>query len=268
MQSKQLESGNVLRLFMKYNAATHFRSRNNPPRQNNQIRDRSDADPKRIATRRGERKRSGAQTSAARYSRTAARYTGAPAPTRSAYLPALRNLAILPTGNWSPALELLDVAFFAAPAPIALPRPAIASQDRTTRRRQLALEGLIKQGDRGCLVRGREYIGARARARARAASQWESITRIVGWGVRADGGCVEWARVAGPRSGTGGKRWRFRTFGRFRVGRRARKAEIGALVTCYLVGSLVSVYHFDSVAVLIHPPFRRPSMPRSGPASA
>jgi hypothetical protein len=41
-------------------------------------------------------------------------------------LPALRNLAILPTGNWSPAFELLDVAFFAAPAPIALPRPAIS----------------------------------------------------------------------------------------------------------------------------------------------
>lgn len=39
------------------------------------------------------------QTSAARYSSTAERYTGAPAPTRSAYFPALRNLAILPTGN-------------------------------------------------------------------------------------------------------------------------------------------------------------------------
>ena len=43
-------------------------------------------------------------TSAARYSRTAERYTGAPAPTLSANLPAFKNLAILPTGNWRPAL--------------------------------------------------------------------------------------------------------------------------------------------------------------------
>ena len=39
------------------------------------------------------------KTSAAKYSKTAARYTGAPAPTLSAYFPVLRYLAILPTGN-------------------------------------------------------------------------------------------------------------------------------------------------------------------------
>lgn len=63
-----------------------------------------------------------------------------------------------------------------------------------------------------------------------------------------------------PAGSAGG----FVTFGRFRVGRRARKAEIGGLLTCHLVGSLVSVYHFDPVALLINLPFRRPSMPRSG----
>jgi len=59
-------------------------------------------------------------TSAARYSRTAERYTGAPAPTRSAYLPALRYRAMRPTGNCSPALEDRDtdlVAGFAFPRP-------------------------------------------------------------------------------------------------------------------------------------------------------
>lgn len=59
------------------------------------------------------------QTSAARYSRTAERQTGAPAPTRSAYFPAFKNLAILPTGNWRPALEDLetDLVAFGLPLP-------------------------------------------------------------------------------------------------------------------------------------------------------
>ena len=39
------------------------------------------------------------KTSAAKYSKTAAKYTGAPAPTRSVYFPFFKNLAILPTGN-------------------------------------------------------------------------------------------------------------------------------------------------------------------------
>ena len=49
----------------------------------------------------------------------AARYTGAPAPTRVAYFPFLRNLPILPTGNWRPALDDLVWDFF----PSAFPRP-------------------------------------------------------------------------------------------------------------------------------------------------
>lgn len=44
------------------------------------------------------------KTSAAKYSNTAAKYTGAPVPTLSEYLPDLKNLAILPTGNYNPAL--------------------------------------------------------------------------------------------------------------------------------------------------------------------
>ena len=39
------------------------------------------------------------KTSAAKYSKTAAKYTGAPAPTLSVYFPFFKNLAILPTGN-------------------------------------------------------------------------------------------------------------------------------------------------------------------------
>ena len=61
--------------------------------------------------------------SAVKYSRMAARYTGAPAPTRVAYLPFFKNLPILPTGNWSPALEDLEVAFFPAPLPPFPPFP-------------------------------------------------------------------------------------------------------------------------------------------------
>jgi hypothetical protein len=57
-------------------------------------------------------------TSAARYSRTAAKYTGAPAPTRVANLPALMRRAILPTGNCNPALVLRETAFL----PTVLPR--------------------------------------------------------------------------------------------------------------------------------------------------
>ena len=61
-------------------------------------------------------------TSAARYSRTAAKYTGAPAPTRVANLPALMRRAILPTGNCNPALVLREIAFF----PTVLPRDIFA----------------------------------------------------------------------------------------------------------------------------------------------
>jgi hypothetical protein len=50
-------------------------------------------------------------TSAARYSRTAAKYTGAPAPIRVANLPALMSRAILPTGNCNPALVLRETTF-------------------------------------------------------------------------------------------------------------------------------------------------------------
>ena len=50
-------------------------------------------------------------TSAAKYSNTAAKYTGAPAPTLSEYLPVFKNLAILPTGNYKPALDDLDTYF-------------------------------------------------------------------------------------------------------------------------------------------------------------
>ena len=39
------------------------------------------------------------KTSAAKYSRTAERYTGAPAPTLSVYLPYFKYLETLPTGN-------------------------------------------------------------------------------------------------------------------------------------------------------------------------
>jgi len=53
--------------------------------------------------------------SAAKYSKTAARYTGAPAPMREAYLPARSWLWMRPTGNCSPALDDLDFPLFFAP---------------------------------------------------------------------------------------------------------------------------------------------------------
>ena len=46
--------------------------------------------------------------SAAKYSRTAAKYTGAPDPTLWEYLPVFKNLEILPTGNYKPALADLE----------------------------------------------------------------------------------------------------------------------------------------------------------------
>ena len=52
------------------------------------------------------------KTSAAKYSNTAARQTGAPVPTLSVYLPCLKNLLILPTGNYNPALDDLETYFF------------------------------------------------------------------------------------------------------------------------------------------------------------
>ena len=52
------------------------------------------------------------KNSAAKYSNTAARQTGAPVPTLSVYLPYLKNLLILPTGNYNPALDDLETYFF------------------------------------------------------------------------------------------------------------------------------------------------------------
>merc|ERR1712078_953530 len=65
-------------------------------------------------------------TSALRYSRTAARYTGAPAPTRVAYLPCFRYRLMRPTGNCSPALADREVPF-PAPFPFPFPRPDIVA---------------------------------------------------------------------------------------------------------------------------------------------
>jgi hypothetical protein len=66
------------------------------------------------------------ETSAARYSNTAAKYTGAPAPTLVEYFPAFKNLAILPTGNCSPALVDRDMAFF----PELFPLPDMVTDPR------------------------------------------------------------------------------------------------------------------------------------------
>jgi len=68
--------------------------------------------------------------SAARYSRTEARYTGAPEPIRSAYLPILRYRAIRPTGNWRPALLLREMPFLVVPDPWVFPRLAIGELKR------------------------------------------------------------------------------------------------------------------------------------------
>ena len=45
-------------------------------------------------------------------------YLGGEEPTRSAYLPALRNLAILPTGNWRPAFDERETYLVAFPFPL------------------------------------------------------------------------------------------------------------------------------------------------------
>jgi hypothetical protein len=66
------------------------------------------------------------ETSAARYSNTAAKYTGAPAPTLVEYFPAFKNLAILPTGNCKPALVDRDMAFF----PELFPLPDMVTDTR------------------------------------------------------------------------------------------------------------------------------------------
>ena len=55
---------------------------------------------------------------------TAAMYTGAPAPTRVAYLPAFKYLATRPTGNCNPALADRLMAFFPV---FPFPRPDIFS---------------------------------------------------------------------------------------------------------------------------------------------
>lgn len=64
--------------------------------------------------------------SAARYSRTEARYTGAAELIRSAYLPVLRYRATRPTGNWRPALLLREMPFLVVLDPWALSWLAIA----------------------------------------------------------------------------------------------------------------------------------------------
>ena len=61
--------------------------------------------------------------SAVKYSKTAAIQTGAPAPTLSLYLPAFKRLAILPTGNYNPALVDLEVYFYPPVIPLAFPFP-------------------------------------------------------------------------------------------------------------------------------------------------
>ncbi len=58
--------------------------------------------------------------SAARYSNTAARYTGAPPPTRAAYRPLRKKRDRRPTGNWRPARAERDCALA---EPAFLPRP-------------------------------------------------------------------------------------------------------------------------------------------------
>ena len=64
------------------------------------------------------------RTSAAMYSSTAARYTGAPAPMREAYRPSLMWRCTRPTGNCKPALADRLVAFLPV---FPLPRPDIVS---------------------------------------------------------------------------------------------------------------------------------------------
>ena len=60
-------------------------------------------------------------TSTARYSSTVARNTSAPALTRLAYFPTLRNQAILATGNLRPALLLRDLLLAFEPRFFPLP---------------------------------------------------------------------------------------------------------------------------------------------------
>ena len=64
--------------------------------------------------------------SATKYSRTAAKKTGAPIPTLSEYLPDLSILAILPTGKAKPALADLDVYLGLWDFPFAFPFPPFA----------------------------------------------------------------------------------------------------------------------------------------------
>ena len=65
------------------------------------------------------------KTSAVKYSRTAAKYTGAPAPTLSPYLPYFKNLEIRPTGNARPALLDLETDLVLAVFPLAFPFPVV-----------------------------------------------------------------------------------------------------------------------------------------------
>ena len=64
--------------------------------------------------------------SATKYSRTAAKKTGAPIPTLSEYLPVLSILAILPTGKAKPALADLEVYLGLCAFPFAFPFPPFA----------------------------------------------------------------------------------------------------------------------------------------------
>ena len=70
--------------------------------------------------------------SAHKYSNTAARYTGAPAPIRVAYFPVRRYRPIRPTGNCKPALADAVVDFFAPRPPFPFPK-ATSKQTKSTK---------------------------------------------------------------------------------------------------------------------------------------
>lgn len=65
------------------------------------------------------------KSSATKYSKTAAIYTGAPTPTLSAYLPLFNILAILPTGKVNPALADLELYLDLDAFPFAFPFPPL-----------------------------------------------------------------------------------------------------------------------------------------------
>jgi hypothetical protein len=100
-------------------------------------------------------------------------------------------------------LELLDVAFFAAPAPIAFPRPAISSlyQPTTTakrgggwgRNRRFVCDSASRAtGDEVSGAGGGIYRGAGPVRQPMGSDHADHGAGAVGC-VRADGGCARWA---------------------------------------------------------------------------